>query len=161
MFKQLATALLLSTMSLTAVANDQTERMAEVSEKMSAIMYQVMIKEAAANGADVTVLKTKVPDTSWNQEMRDSGACVLDKYEQKIGADGVADMLNRLEQAVADLSEASSMESLSEMGSVQPEGISDQEAIDINSTCGLTEQLQGNMMANEFVQEVMRLMTPQ
>ncbi len=161
MFKLLVTALLLSTMSFTAIANDQTERMVEVSEKMSSIMYQVMIKEAAAKGADVTILKTKVPDTSWNQEMRNSGACVLDKYEQKIGADGVSAMLNRLEQAVADLSKVSTMESFSEMSSVQPEGISDQEAIAINTTCGLTAQLQKNMMANEFVQEVMRLMAQQ
>ena len=139
-----------------AIADEQLERMESISEEMTTLMFNAMVDSAKSEGADTSVLETLIPDASWDEPMRDAGKCMLEKYKQKIDADGVDKMLDELEAIIPTL-RTGGMEAMEKMANIQPSGISDEESMAINQECGMIELQQEKMMANEFVNELMRL----
>jgi hypothetical protein len=149
-------AILLLATSALAIADDRIDRMAKFGEEMSDLMYQAMIGQLADEGVDVSTLKTMIPDTSWDAEMYTAAECILDKYDEQIGTAGVEKMLDDMEAALPELREGG-MEAIETMGDMQPEGLSEEEAIAISRSCGMMQLMQKNMMAGDFVSEVMKL----
>lgn len=153
-----AIAMLTPLLTFNSYANDNLERMEEVGEQMSKLMFEAMVHDIAANGADVSKLKTLIPDTSWDQPMRDAASCMLDKYEAKIDTAGITKMLDDMEALLPKL-KGGGMAALENASNMQPAGISDQEAIAINKSCGMMDLVQKNMAADGFMKEVMKMMT--
>jgi hypothetical protein len=153
--KFLFTILLMAIPSV-AFSDDRIDRMATFGEEMSNLMYQAMIGQLADEGVDVSTLKTMIPDTSWDAEMYAAAECILDKYDEQIGTAGVEKMLDDMEAALPELREGG-MEAMETMGDMQPEGISEEESIAISRSCGMMQLMQKNMMAGDFVSEVMKL----
>ncbi len=142
-----------------AYASGQLDRMEELSEQLSKYMYEAMVESAATEGADVSNLKTMIPDTSWDGPMRNAAECVLDKYEDKIGQKGIDKMLEEIEDLVKQLKEGGGMQAFEAASSdMQPEGISEEESIAINEECGMADEMQRQMMEDGFVTELMKLM---
>jgi len=152
-------AILILLMSSAASADDRLARMEAIGEEMSQLMYRVMVDEIAANGADVSTLRSMIPETRWGQPMRDAAGCVLDAYEKRVGAAEVDEMLDSMEALLPKLRQSSSMEVFSEQSGMQPEGISDDEMISISQSCGMLEVIQNNTRASEFMAEVRKLMS--
>ena len=140
-----------------AVASDRLDRLETISEELTQLLYQAMVNEIAAGGADVTKLREAIPNSDWNQPMREAAQCVLEQYQQKIGSEGVDKMLDDMEASLPELREGG-MAAMEKNQDLQPEGISEDEAISINESCGMADLMQENMMAGEFMSEFMKLM---
>lgn len=158
MMKKTVLFLLFFLATMAAQADSRIDRMEVIGEEISQLMYEVMIDEIAANGVDVTRLRAMIPDTSWDQPMREATGCIIDKYEQKIGAGEIDKMIARMEATLPELRKGGGMEVLDKASSMQPEGISDQEAISISQSCGMMQLMQEKAMAGDFMTEVMKLM---
>lgn len=160
MMRKLVTVLvMLLFTSSAAFANSDLERMEELSEELNTLMYTAMLDEMAAEGADVSKLRAMIPETKWNEPIRQAAQCVLDKYEDKIGKKGVTKMLDDLEAALPALNNSGGTEAFESIANLQPEGISDEETIALQRECGMVEQIQKQMMKGEFMTELMKLMS--
>lgn len=157
MIKKNCTAVLLLTLTCFASADDRLDRMAAIGEEMSAIMYQGMIAQLEAEGVDASALRSMIPDTSWTDGMREAATCVLDRYDAKIGASAVDTMLDNMESMLPRAREGG-LEAIESLMSLQPEGMSDEEAVAISQSCGMMQAMQESSMAGDFMSEVMKLM---
>lgn len=138
-------------------AADRLERMESLSEELSQLMFKAMIDRFAAEGADVTKLRSLVPDTEWTPPMREAAGCVLGKYQEKIGVEGLDKLLTKMDAVMPALREGG-MQAFEEMGNITPEGVSDTDAMEINEACGMANLMQEQMMSGGFMQEAMKLM---
>lgn len=154
-----STFLLVTALSSSAIyANDLLDRMEIVGEKLSSSMYEAMIEQVEANGADTTTLRTLIPDTSWNDDMRTAATCILDAYEEKVSADTLETMLDEVEKKLTEIERSNNKAEILEGAvNMQPDAISTDEMIAINNQCGMTKIVMENQQASAFVQELMRL----
>jgi hypothetical protein len=75
--------------SVSVLADNQLERLEQISEEMVSLMYQALVKSIETEGADASILKSLIPDTTWEDPMRDAARCILDTYT--IGSAGIND----------------------------------------------------------------------
>ena len=141
-----------------AVASSPLERIESISEDMTALMFDAMIEEMGAQGIDTDQLRELIPNTEWDQPMRDAGSCVIDQFTAKIGEDGVNAMLDNMEARLPEIQNGG-MDALEDMQTLLPEGISEEEADAISNQCGMTQLMQQKMMNPEFMSAVMSLMS--
>ena len=160
MIKKTIFALGICIVAVNVIADEQLDRMEAFAEELTTLMYQAMIKSAEAEGADVSKLKTLIPDTSWNEEMRGATRCILDKYEARIGSAGIDKMLDDMEAKLPSLRKGG-MEAFEQASNNMPDGITIDEAIEINRTCGMTALQQKNIDANKFTSELLKIMAVQ
>lgn len=122
-------------------AQSQLDRMETVSETMNEAMVVMMVKQMEANGANAEPLMAALPDLDWDDEMRAAGQCMLDKYRDRIGSDGVDEMLIAMETFAAEveaLQEAgATMDDMSEPEGILPEGMTQDESVEITQSCGM------------------------
>ncbi|MEM1080986.1 MAG: hypothetical protein AAGH65_05330 [Pseudomonadota bacterium] len=139
------------------VADDRMERRLErsetISERGSEITMELMLKEYTAMGADAEQLRAVIPDGAWDDEYREAGQCMLDRYDDLIGTSGVDDMLDRMEALFDELDQASatmaSMEALGDINMV--EGVSTEAQMAIMGDCGLMEINMRRMQESGFM----------
>ena len=158
MLKHIASAALLTLSCATASANDALERIEVISEDMTAALFDAMVEELGAQGADTDALKRIIPSTEWDAPMREAGQCVVDEFTARIGEDGLNAMLDKMEARLPEIKGAG-MEALENMQSLLPEGMSEADASAINDQCGMTQLMQQKMMNPEFMSAVMSLMS--
>lgn len=131
----------LLSLSLTAAADSQLERFEEISERGSEITMELMVRQYASMGADADAIRAAIPDGEWDDEYREAGQCVLDRYQNIIGKSGIDDMLDRMETMFDQVDQESatfeSLEALGDMNTI--EGISTEEQIAITTDCRLIE----------------------
>ncbi len=139
---------------LPAMAQDRVDRMEAISEEMSQIMFEAMVEEAVKDGVDRDALAAAIPDTSWTPEMRDAGACVLQEYEDVVGSDEVLAMLDRMEAVVPTLRDVS-IEDWENIDDLEPAGLSEEQSMEINQTCGMVELMMDMMMSSDFMSVMM------
>lgn len=150
-------ACLIASASSTLYADDQLNRMEAVTEELTQLFYEAMLKQVESQGVNVSKLKPLIPDTKWDAPMRESASCVLDKYKQKIGKSGVSDFLDQVEALLPTLRKGD-MQVIENMADVQPKGISEAETFSINEACGMDELMQERMMNEAFMAELMKQM---
>ena len=140
-------------------AQSQLDRMETVSEKMNDAMMMMMVNEMAANGADPEPLIATMPELTWDAEMREAGACMLDAYQAEIGGDGVDTMLTRMEAFADEVARLSaddlSMEAIDENLDILPEGMTEERSMEITQTCGMLELQMRRMDASGFMEAMM------
>lgn len=157
MLKRTALIVLLALPLTQASAADSLARIESVSEDLMAVMFQAMIDEFGAQGVDTDKLQDALPDTSWDEPMRDAGRCVLDAFTAKIGEDGVDSMLDTMEARLPEI-KAMGLEELDGIATLLPEGISEADASAINDQCGMSQLMQQKLMNPAFMSAVMSLM---
>lgn len=160
MLKHAALLALLALPFAPATAANPLERIEAISEDITEAMFQAMVAEMGAQGMDTDKLQEIIPSTAWDDPMRDAGRCVVDAFTDKIGEDGVTDMLDKMEARLPEI-QSTGMEALDGMQSLLPEGITEAEAEAINDQCGMTRLMQQKMMNPEFMSAVMSLMSQQ
>lgn len=131
----LATAITLA-LPIAASAQSALERMEAMSETMTEMTYTALVDEIPA-------LDGNLPSAEWDDAMRDAGACVLDGVEEEVGEDGVAEMLDNMETAMATVTPEGLMQ-----GTFQPalpDGITDQQMQTISNECGMVELMMMRM----------------
>lgn len=138
-----------------ALAQSQLERMEAASEVMGEAGIRMMIDEMVANGAERAPLEAAMPDMSWDDEMRAAGGCLLERYNELSDRESVDQMLTRIEALADTIDEAgfADLVEMDEMGSL-PDGISDDQAVEIMQTCGMME-LQLRRMAESGFSDAM------
>lgn len=160
MTSRLALILLLILPFSPAQANDTLDRIESISEQMTAAMFDAMLDEFKARGIDTSSLAKVIPDTSWDEPLRDAGRCVVDRFTDTVGADKLAEMVDALEARLPAV-ESGGMQAIEDMQSFLPEGVSEADAAAINEACGMTALMQQKLMSPAFMSEVMSLMSNQ
>ena len=137
---------------LTATADSQLERFEEISERGSEITMELMVRQYASMGADGDAIRAAIPDGEWDDEYREAGQCLLNRYEDIIGKSGVDDMLDRMESMFDQLDQASAtfedMEALGDVNAV--EGVSTEDQMAIMTDCGIMEINMRRMQESGF-----------
>jgi hypothetical protein len=156
MIKRVLIIIALILINLPTLADEQLQRLEKISEQMNQIMFNAMLREVEANGADITRLKTLIPDVRWDQPLREAYACVLKKYEEKIGRESIDRMLDKTEALLPKLS-SGGMDTITETEMLLPKGISQEQATQYSNECGVMQIMIENSMSNDFVSEIMKL----
>ena len=150
----LAISLLLSP---SFVAADQLERFEDVSNRMNALMAEMMAKEVDQAGGDGDIVRNAMPEEAWNDAVREAAVCILDRYDAAIGSDGIETMFDRMETLIvkaADMTITEFTES-EEMDLMQPEGISEDDSIAFMQECGMIAAQSEYMSSTGFSSALM------
>ena len=139
-----------------ALAQSQLDRLQAVSDATSELGVRSMIDQMVANGAARAPLEAAIPDLTWNDEMRAAGACMLERYTELAGQDGVEQMLTRMEAFAEDfegfdLSDPNAMEEMAFL----PDGISYSDSAEITQSCGMMELQLQRMEQSGFSEAMM------
>ena len=140
-----------------AFAESQIDRLASISQAMNTSMFEMMIREAEAEGADPEPLRATIPDGTWDENLRDAGQCMLDRMTDLSSASAVENMLDEMEAALPRLAEMD-MESMGEELDFLPDGITDDMSIEINSECGMVDLMMERMEESGFMAAMMNAM---
>ncbi|MFL4470722.1 hypothetical protein ACERZ8_12815 [Tateyamaria armeniaca] len=135
-------------------AQSQLERLEAVSEQMNLEMAKMMAREISANGGDPAPVMAALPDTSWDDEYRAAGTCMLNQYNAAAGTQGTDSMLDKMEAMIPQL-ETATMESLENMD-VRPEGVSEDQSIQIARSCGMIDLSMRRMQESGFTAAMMQ-----
>lgn len=136
----LATAIFL--LPTTTFADTQLERFEAIADDLNTVMIDMFVNEIEQAGGDATALRDLDGMTApWSDEMREAAGCILDAYIEDTSSGAVDDAFDRMEEIMPTLSsmtitEATDTEVLDAM---QPEGLSDDRMMEINSDCGMME----------------------
>jgi hypothetical protein len=136
------------------------ERLEAVYETLNESMVLVMVNEMEAEGVDPAPIMEVLPDLSWDDAMRDAGRCMLDRYDALIGRDGIDTMLTDLEAYAADLKDAGNegltARELADPENMLPEGVSQDQSMEITQACGMIELQMQRMSESGFTEAMMK-----
>ena len=133
----LVLAAALAALPATLHAQSALERMESMSEAMTEMTYVGLV-------AQVPALEGNLPSPEWDDEMRAAGQCVLDGVEEVVGRDGVTEMLDNMEAAMADATPEALLSG--DFNPAVPEGITDAEMQAISNGCRMVEIMMIRMM---------------
>jgi len=131
---------------------DDLAKFEELSNRMNALMGEMMAKEVDAAGGNGNIIRDAVPVDAWNDAARDAAECILDRYKAEIGPDGITDMMARMEGAF-DAMEVMTMTEFTDSGAfddMQPEGMTEEMSVQITQECGMMEVQLERMEASGF-----------
>ncbi|SHH92169.1 hypothetical protein [Marivita hallyeonensis] len=140
-----------------ATAETQLERLEVISEQMNDAMFDAMIRMVENEGGNPEPLREKVPDSAWNDEYRDAGACMLDRFTEASSAGAVDDMLDKMEAFIPQLANMD-LDAMGQDNDFLPEGISEDFSIQVNEECGLTDLMLDRMEQSGFMAAMMQSM---
>jgi hypothetical protein len=123
---------------LPALAQSQLDRMEVLSEQANALMNEALV-------AQIPALEGNMPDPAWDDRVRSAYSCMLDGYVDAVGEDGVDDMLDQMEVAMADATPETLMSGEMASGVSQPAGMSDEQAQALMTGCGVMEVMMARM----------------
>ena len=149
-----AALFLLTSLPFSALADEQLDRFEEISVRGNEIMMEVMMREYANMGMDENALRNAIPDAAWDDEFREAGRCMLDRYADLIGDSAVDQMLDEMDEMFKSLDrETATMESMSEMTEISAlDDISTDQQATITSECGLVEISMRRMRESGFTE---------
>lgn len=117
-------------------AQSTFERMETVSEALGVLMNDAFV-------AQIPALEGAMPDPEWDDAMRDVYRCVYDGYIDAAGEEAVEAMVTEMEEMVETVDPITLIEGTAPID--QPEGITDEQGIEIVSGCGLMEVFMARM----------------
>ena len=137
------------------LAQSRLDRLENLSEEVTAMVYVKMVEELAPDRAESEVIAAAMPDATWDDDFREAGRCILEAYETESGEDAVDQMLSDMEDALPRMADAS-MEDMEEMSSFLPAGLTEDESLRINQECGMMELQRERMMQSGFMEAMMK-----
>lgn len=114
-----------------AAADALLDRMEAAAETINEMMGQAMLN-------DMPFLEGKLPETEWDAEYREIGQCMLEAYVAEVGRAETTAMIGRMETILETL-EITSMEDMTNMPNMQPEGMTEAQSAAIASDCGVVD----------------------
>lgn len=152
-------AIALAMIPTAGFAQSQLDRMETVSETMTEALAVMMVRQMEANGADAAPLMDVLPDMAWDAEMREAGRCILDRYSEIVGDDGVESMLTKMEAFTAEFEalreRGGSIDDMPEPDGMMPEGLTEQRSMEITQACGMMELQMRRMDESGFSDAMM------
>ena len=155
--KRLITAALFTTLPATAFADTQLERLESISERMMAATLQAMVRMVEEQGGNPAPLREAMPDVSWNDEYRDAGECLLDRFTAASSSSAVTEMLDDMEAYLPQMAEMN-LDTLEDVNFL-PDGMTEEQSMEINSECGITEVMMDRMENSGFMAAMMQSMS--
>lgn len=132
--------------ALPVAAQSTFERLEAVAVTMNEMMFEAMVEGTPA-------LDGNMPSPEWSDDLRIAYTCMFDGYVAEVGEPVVADMVTAME---ATLVTNTPQQLLEGGGGVEnPEGITDERAIEIVGGCGMMEAFMDHMTASGAMQIMM------
>ena len=155
--KRILATLVLTTLPCAALAETQLERLERISEEMNEIMFDAMVRMVEKEGGNPEPLRAAIPDSTWNDEYREAGACLLDKLTQASSESAIDQMLSEMDAALPKMADMD-LDSIGEDMDFTPDGISDDYMMDANDECGLVDLSLARMAESGFTAAMMQAM---
>ena len=147
MIRAFAIGAALALLPMTVSAQSTLDRLEAVAVTMNGMMNEAMI-------ADIPALEGHLPDPEWDEPMRTAYTCMHDAYVERVGEAPVAEMVSSMEEMLETIEPA---ELLQGGGAVEnPEGISDEEALEIVDGCNLMSVFMQRMAASGAMEILMQ-----
>jgi len=141
------------------MAQDQLDRLEAVSEVMNEALVEMMATEIAASGADPAPLRATIPNMEWDDEMRAAGSCMLGRYKEILGSDGVEEMIAVTEEmsetATEIVAAGGRMEDMPAAAEILPDGLTPAASTQIMEECGMQELQLKRMQESGFMAAMM------
>lgn len=136
MIRTLTIAAAISLAGLPAAAQSNLERLEAVSVTMNGMLNEALVAEMPA-------LEGNMPAPEWDDSLRAAYTCMYDGYVDRVGEAPVEAMIASME---ASLDTLTADELLQGGAAVEnPEGITDDQALEIVTGCGLMEAFMTRM----------------
>lgn len=140
---------------LPAMAETQAEQFEALSERTNNLMLHMLVDAAVADGADRATLEAALPNFEWNDAMRESGTCMLEAYTAKIGSDGVDQLMVGMNQFLDETENMTIEEMAAADPDYLPDGLTEQESLEITQTCGMLDAQLDWMADSGFMEAMM------
>ncbi|MEX3016555.1 hypothetical protein [Gymnodinialimonas hymeniacidonis] len=147
MIRAIAIGAAIALLPLAASAQSTFERFENVAESMNAMMNDAFV-------AEIPALEGNLPDPEWDEPMRTAYTCMYDGYVERVGEEPVADMVTDMEEMLETIDPAVLIEGGAAVEN--PEGISDDEALQIVTECGLMDVFMARMAESGAMQILMQ-----
>ncbi len=147
MIRPLAIGAALALLPLTASAQSTFDRFQAVAEAMNAMMNDAFV-------AEIPALEGNLPDPEWDEPMLAAYSCMYDGYVGRVGEEPVADMVTEMEEMLETIDPVVLIEGGAAVEN--PAGISDDEALQIVTDCGLMEVYMARMAESGAMQILMQ-----
>ncbi|WP_296420062.1 hypothetical protein [Pseudooctadecabacter sp.] len=146
----------LITLPTATLADDQLDRMEDVSEQANILMMTMMTAEVNMDpDTKAEIIATAQESMQWDDPMRAAGECMLDSYRDEVGDDGVDELLTNMEQMIVEMSAISSIDDMEEMPNVMPEGLTEEKSMEITRACGMIDLQVAKMSESGFMDAMM------
>ena len=155
--KRLVTAALFAALPAAAFAETQLERLESISERMMTATLEAMVRQVEEQGGNPEPLREAMPDVSWNDEYRDAGECLLDRFTAASSSSAVTEMLDDMEAYLPQMAEMN-LDTLEDVNFL-PDGMTEEQSMEINSECGITEVMMDRMENSGFMAAMMQSMS--
>ena len=147
MIRTAALALALTAIAAPATAQSTFERLEAVAVTMNGMMFDAMVAQTPA-------LEGNMPTAEWSDGLRTAYQCMYDGFVDRVGEPAIADMVTQME---AQLETITPEEVLMGGGDIEnPEGLSDAQAAEIVTNCGMMEAFMSHMSASGAMQILMQ-----
>jgi phage gp29-like protein len=156
--KRLITAALFAALPAAAFAENQLERLESISERMMTATLEAMVRMVEKQGGNPAPLRDAMPDVSWNDEYRDAGDCLLERFTAASSSSDVSEMLDEMEAFIPQMAEMD-LETMSDDVNFLPEGMTENQSMEINSECGITDVMMERMEESGFTAAMMQSMS--
>jgi len=122
--------------TLPALAQSSLERLETVSVAMNGMLNEALV-------AEIPALAGNMPTPEWDDNLRAAYTCMYDGYVERVGEAPVAEMITAMEASLDTLT----ADELLQGGATvdNPDGISDEQALEIVTGCGLMEAFMTRM----------------
>ncbi|MEJ6392515.1 hypothetical protein V8J82_04555 [Gymnodinialimonas sp. 2305UL16-5] len=118
-------------------AQSDFERFEVVTEAMNALMNQAFIQVAPD-------LEGRMPAPEWDEPLRAAYRCMYDGFVDEVGEAPVGDMITAMENSLPDLTPQDMLGGENPVDN--PEGLSDERALEIVSDCQVMEVFEQRMV---------------
>jgi hypothetical protein len=139
-------AALVAATTLPSVAQSTFERLEAVAVAMNEMMFDAMVEETPA-------LEGNMPTAAWSDDLRTAYTCMYDGYVAEAGEEAIAVMVTSMEETLATATAAELL--AGDASAENPEGISDERALEIVGGCGMMEAFMDHMTASGAMQILM------
>lgn len=137
-----------------AAADSRLDRFEELSEQTSKEMPKIFIRAIEEKGGDTSALQDALPEAEWDDAHREAGACMLVKYDDLIGKDGVDDMMTRMEEIIPQL-ETATLDTIGTFNAT-PDSITTEQSAAIMQECSMMELVLKRMKDSGYSDAIMK-----
>lgn len=142
----LLSAAIIAATALPSTAQSTFERLEAVAVAMNEVMFAEMV-------AGTPALDGNMPTAEWSDDLRTAYTCMYDGYVAEAGEDAIADMVTAMEVTLETSTAAELMEGGASVEN--PEGITDERALEIVGGCGMMEAFMDHMTSSGAMQILM------
>lgn len=150
----------LTLIPLSVAAESQADRFADLTERMTRTMWGMMANEAEKEGANGDPMRAAIEKFEWTPALATATDCMLDRYNTAIGSDAVDEMFDRMDGMITQMDGMTLTEFTDEISpeDLMPEGLTEDQTLEINEACGMTDAQLAMMSETGFTAAMMGAM---